>query len=144
MKMLTFIFKPPQCVSNILAKKLSKNWVGVFFVVCIIKAIEKSSRHIGSQKIHKIKLFFSPFIIFLNFVVVLIFGSSSFFGIDSTFGIFLLNFWGYLDIGQSFILKSDVSYCFVYILVPLCCTEMGLNLNIEALNKLRWYLILRY
>ena len=25
--------------------------------------------------------------------------------------------------------KSDVLYCFVYILPPLCCTEMGLNLK---------------
>ena len=32
-------------------------------------------------------------------------------------------------IGQSSVLKSDVSYCFVYILAPFCCTEMGWSLK---------------
>ena len=31
--------------------------------------------------------------------------------------------------GQSSVLKSDVPYCFAYILTPLCCKKMGLNLK---------------
>ena len=34
-----------------------------------------------------------------------------------------------LDIGKSIVLKSDIPYCFAYILAPLCCREMGLNLK---------------
>ena len=33
------------------------------------------------------------------------------------------------DIGQSCVLKADAQYCFAYIVAPLCCTEMGLNMK---------------
>ena len=34
-----------------------------------------------------------------------------------------------LDSRQSSVLKSDVTYCFTYILASLCFTEMGLSLK---------------
>jgi len=37
---LTFIFKPPQGLLNILAQKLSRNWLRVIFVICINGAVE--------------------------------------------------------------------------------------------------------
>ena len=42
-----------------------------------------------------------------------------------------------LDIEQSCVLKSDVPYCFAYILAPLCCKEMSLNLK-HAMSPLKW------
>ena len=42
-----------------------------------------------------------------------------------------------LDVGQFYVLKSDVQYCFPHILAPLCCTEMGLNLEHACLKLCR-------
>ena len=67
-----------------------------------------------------------------------------------------------LNIGWSFLFKSNVSYCFVYILVPLYCTDMGFTLKLtegrmfdisppykkfiarKIMNKSRPYQISRY
>ena len=37
-------FTQPQCLLNILAWKLSKNWVKVIFVICMNRAIEKCAK----------------------------------------------------------------------------------------------------
>ena len=44
MKMLTFILTPPWCLLNILAQKLSRNWVKAIDVICMNRAIQKCTK----------------------------------------------------------------------------------------------------